>query len=309
MSTNQSARLRDVAARDTNTALTRGEPPKDFPAMLDAWLPEIRRALPKHMDGDRMARIALTEFRKNPTLGKCEPKSVFAAVVIASQLGLEPGVLGQAYLVPYYNTRKQRHECQLIPGWQGYADLVARAGRASVWTGAVYQGDEFDYGQGDRPFISHKSMAEEETEEKLLYCYAVGRIKNSEWPVVEVWPVRKIRAHLKRYNKQGDKHYALNGNLEMYGRKVALLQVMKYMPKSTDVASLAELDRAQGQGLDLKANDKGVLEGVWSVDDDAPQGGEGGGEPPPAGEQQGAPAAAQPDPDVQRVKSGDLNLE
>lgn len=241
--------------------------------MLVAYKSEIERALPKHMDANRMCRIALTCYRLNPTLGKCEPKSVFAAVVVASQLGLEPGVLGQAYLVPYFNSKKNRYECQLIPGWQGYADLVARAGRASVWTGAVYQGDDFDYAQGDRPFVTHRSAGGEETEERLTHVYAVGRIKEADWAVIEVWPIAKVRRHLTRYNKQGDKHYALKGNLEMYGRKVALLQVIKYMPKSTDIASMAELDRGGSQNLDLQKNDKGVIEGVFTPEvdeDDAP---------------------------------------
>lgn len=240
-----------------------------FPVMLKNYASEIARALPKHMDGDRMARIALTEFRKNPKLADCEPKSVFAAVIVAAQLGLEPGVLGQAYLVPYKVSKKvrgewQEHfECQLIPGWQGYADLVARAGRASVWTGAVYQGDEFDYTKGDRPFITHKELAEDQSEAKLTHCYAVGRIKDSDWAVIEVWTVKKIRAHLGKYNKQGEKHYALKGNLEMYGRKVALLQVIKYMPKSPDLGTAVTLEHT-ADGKQNLTDAKSVIDGTWA---------------------------------------------
>jgi hypothetical protein len=149
------------------------EDPKTFPGMLKVYASEIARALPKHMDGDRMARIALTEFRKNPRSRKCEPKSVFAAVVVASQLGLEPGVLGQAYLVPYKANKKingewvEQWECQLIPGWQGLADLVARAGRASVWTGAVFKGDEFDWGRATGRSSSTSRGDGDETEANL----------------------------------------------------------------------------------------------------------------------------------------------
>ncbi len=250
------------------------EDPKTFPGMLKVYAGEIARALPKHMDGDRMCRIALTEFRKNPSLAKCEPKSIFAAIVVASQMGLEPGVLGQAYLVPYKASKKvngewiEEWECQLIPGWQGLTDLVARAGRASVWTGAVFKGDEFEWGMGDRPYVLHRRGDGDEDEKSLTYVYAVGRIKNAEWPIVEVWSIAKVKSHLARYNKVGDRHYALKGNLEMYGRKVALLQVLKYMPKSTDVASAMELDSSGGrsQGLGLTPNDKGVLEGTWAVE-------------------------------------------
>ena len=45
----------------------------NFPAMLKAYLPEIQRALPQHLNGDRMARIALTAFRRTPKLAALQP--------------------------------------------------------------------------------------------------------------------------------------------------------------------------------------------------------------------------------------------
>jgi recombination protein RecT len=62
-------------------APTDAEQPKGFPAMLDQFKGEIARALPKHINPDRMARIALTAFRMTPKLGECDPRSVFAAVI------------------------------------------------------------------------------------------------------------------------------------------------------------------------------------------------------------------------------------
>jgi recombination protein RecT len=46
-----------------------------------------------------MARIALTAFRMNPKLSEVDPRSVFAAVIQSSQLGLEIGLMGEAHLV------------------------------------------------------------------------------------------------------------------------------------------------------------------------------------------------------------------
>ena len=208
--------------------------------MLQRFKQEIARALPKHLSAERMARIALTSFRKNPKLGQCDPKSVFAAVIMASQLGWEIGIGGQAYLIPY------GRECQLVPGWMGLVDLVFRTGRASVWTGAVYEGDEFEYFLGDSPFIKHRPVATGD-EAKLLYVYAVGRMNAADWPVIEVWPMAKVIAHRDKYNKVGRQHYSYQ-HLEMYARKVALLQVLKYMPKSTEMQLALQLDQAAGAG-------------------------------------------------------------
>lgn len=224
-------------------------PVTGFPAMLKKLTGEIGNALPRHMNADRMTRIALTEFRKNKQLAECDPRTVCASIVIASQLGLEPGVLGQGYLVPYRGT------CQFIPGWQGFADLVSRTGRASVWTGAVYAGDEFEYALGDSPFLKHRPGDGDQDEGNLLYVYAIGRIKDAQWPVIEVWSVSKVKKHRDRYNKVGAKHYSY-GNFELYARKIALLQVIKYMPKSTELAMAVDLDNsASGSGQKISLDD------------------------------------------------------
>lgn len=226
-----------------------------FPAMLEKFKGEIARALPKHMSGDRLARIALTEFRKNPKLGQCDPRSVFAAVVMGSQLGLEPGIMGQSFLVPYGK------QCQFIPGWQGYVDLVSRSGRATVWTGAVFGGDEFEYALGDRPFVRHVPCGEDDPA-LITHAYAVGRVNGCEWPVIEVWPVKRVLKHRDKYNKVGKAHYSFN-QWEMYCRKVVLLQVVKYMPKSIELNTASQLDIAAEAGAqDFSVTD--AIEGNWA---------------------------------------------
>lgn len=84
-------------------------PKKPVPALVRTVLSpgfkkQLATALPKHLTADRMARIALTEIRKNPALLKTQPESFMGAVMQAAQLGIELGsALGHAYLVPYGN--------------------------------------------------------------------------------------------------------------------------------------------------------------------------------------------------------------
>ena len=85
-------------------------------------LAQLRTALPSHFSAERMARLALTAFRTNRGLQNCTPSSIMAAVMSAAQLGLEPHVQGQCYLVPHGN------ECTLIVGYQGLLDLIRRSG-------------------------------------------------------------------------------------------------------------------------------------------------------------------------------------
>lgn len=256
-----------AALKTVATGVSAEAKPKDFPAMLTAWLPEIKRALPKHLNADRMSRIALTAFRRTPKLADCDPRSVFAAVIQASQLGLEPDTLGRSYLIPYKVNKKvgnkweSHYECQFIPGWKGLMDLMNRSGLGSAWTGAVFEGDEFEYRLGDSPFVNHVPGGEDDPL-KLTHVYAVGRAKGSEWPVLEVWPITKVTRHRNRYNKVGDKHYSYE-NWEMYARKVPLLQVLKYMPCSIELSAAIAMNDAAEAGAQ-SINIKDAIEGTWA---------------------------------------------
>lgn len=231
------------------------EPRNTFPALLEAHKKQIALALPKHLNADRMARIALTCFRTTPKLAECDPTSVFAAVIQAAQLGLEPGLNGRCYLIPYGNT------CQFIPGWKGLVELVNRSGRASVWTGVIYQGQKFDYQQGDSPRLSIPDISNEDNPDLIAYTYAVGRVKGADQPVIELWSREKIERHRDRYNKVGKAHYSYK-HWEMYARKVPLLQVLKYLPSTPELeAAMILNDAAEVNAQHLTVKD--AIEGTF----------------------------------------------
>jgi recombination protein RecT len=220
-------------------------PAKSLSNFLTQYKGQIANALPKHISPDRMVRLTMTAFSQNSALQKCDLHTIFGSVIVASQLGLEIGVGGQGYLVPYGKT------CTFVPGWQGLVDLVSRAGRATVWTGAVYVGDEFDWALGDMPYIKHRPAGGGDSYKDITHVYAVGRVNGSQYPVLEVWSMDRVIRHLNKYNKVGTRHYALtdNGrNMEMYARKVVLLQVLKYMPKSIEVQRAMDVATAVDAG-------------------------------------------------------------
>jgi recombination protein RecT len=88
---------------------------------------------------------------------------------------------------------------------------------------------------------------EENDPDALTHVYAIGRVNGSDYPVIEVWTVGKIRKHRDKYNKQGAKHYSFR-DWEMYARKIPLLQVLKYMPKSIEMSNAIALTNAADQG-------------------------------------------------------------
>lgn len=273
-------RLRAVATG--NKAET---PIAKFSSFMDKLKPQLALALPKHMNADRMSRLALTAFSTNADLQQCSPQSIAGSIMTAAQLGLEPGINGQGYLIPYKGT------CTFVPGWKGLVDLVARSGRATVWTGVVYPGDRFEYQLGDAPFCRHIPGDSAEGEDEFTHVYAIGRVRDASMAVIEVWTRAKVKKHLKAYNKVGGRHYAnaSENNFEMYARKVALLQVLKYMPASIELANAVDISNAAESGKSA------VLEGNFvHVIDNADEAGQAGGADPDTGEIAGEKASTDP---------------
>lgn len=233
-----------------------------FPNMLEKFKGEIARALPRHLNPDRMCRIALTEFRKNPKLADCDPRSVFAAIIVASQLGLEPGVLGQAYLIPYKN------ECQLIVGYQGLIDLVRRSGMVQrVEAHVVHHGDKFTYRTGLHTVLEHEPQLEG-TPGALRLVYAVAEFKDGGYHVEVMTEdqINKIRdrsqavINAKKYGKTTPWD---TDTSEMW-RKTALRRICKFLPKSPEIAIALSLDDAAAQGRQaITVQD--AIDGTWQA--------------------------------------------
>jgi recombination protein RecT len=212
-----------------------------FSGFLDKVKPQLARALPKHMDSDRMARLALTAFSTSPKLQECTPQSIAASLMTAGQLGLEPGVNGAGFLVPYGTT------CTFVPGWKGLVDLVSRSGRGTVYTGVIFNDQRYTYTDGAKRDLVIHNETDLEDPADITHAYAIGWVKGSVMPIIELWSVAKIEKHRDKYNKQGKKHYSYR-DWEMYARKVPLLQVLKYMPASIEMANAINVSYAAEEG-------------------------------------------------------------
>lgn len=145
MSTTTDALKSQLATREDAAVAPNGKP--SVRALIEQMKPEIARALPRHMDADRLARIALTMFRQTPKLQECSPESFLGALMTTSQLGLEPGPLGHAYFVPF------KGQVQFILGYKGMIELARRSGNIdSLIAREVYGNDRLEvaYGLEDR---------------------------------------------------------------------------------------------------------------------------------------------------------------
>ena len=219
---------------------------------------EVQRAVPAGMDGDRIVRIAITLIRQSDiakatgtattSLSECDPQSFAAALLTSSALGLEPGIGGLAYLVPYRNSRARMVECTLIVGYRGHAALAWRHPRVQDFgSGYVLPSDEFDWEDGMDQYLRHKPDLEARANPKAepVAYYAWGKLAGGGRKI-EVMPAEKVREFRRgKVGPQGKDMIDPNHWME---RKVPLRQVLKSMPWSvTDWANVVD----ERTGLEL----------------------------------------------------------
>lgn len=240
MGTNLAARAQQAATVQT---APQQNAPQTIGGLIQSMRGEITRALPKHMDGDRMARIALTALRRDPKLERCDPKSFMGALLTAAQLGLEPGVSGEAYLVPY------GRECTLIVGYQGYAKLFWQHPLAKhLDAQAVYENDEFDYAYGLEPFLRHKPALGERGAVTAFYAVAALTSGATAFVVLSPKDVKDLRG-------TSGPNGGIKDPMHWMSRKTAVRQLVKLLPKSADLARAIEVDEKVRTDLNEDAID------------------------------------------------------
>ena len=193
---------------------------------------EIKKALPSVLTPERFTRIVLSALSTNPKLQETTPESFLGAMMTAAQLGMEPNTpLGQAYLLPYYNSKKRFLECQFQLGYKGLIDLAYRSGEVStIQAHVVYEHDKFSYAYGLEPQLEHvPAMGDRGSP---THVYAVFRTKDGGYSF-GVMSIDDVRRHAQRYSKSFE-----NGpwqtNFEEMAKKTVLKRVLKYAPLKSD---------------------------------------------------------------------------
>lgn len=208
--------------------------------LLDKMAPEIQLALPKHMNADRMARVAMTAVSSNPRLLECEPKTLLGALMEASQLGLEPNTgLDQAYLIPYYNKNIKGFSVQLQISYKGMIELARRSGQyKAIYAHEVYEEDTFEIEYGLHKNLIHRPVLEPESEP--IGYYAVYHLTNGGFDFI-YWTREKVEAHGRKYAKSFDKG-PWRTNFDQMAKKTVLKDLLAYAPKSIEIQNAVTSD-------------------------------------------------------------------
>ena len=221
-----------LTAQNKETAVAEKKPKTIFD-VIQAGAKQFATALPKHINTDRFVRIAITTIRQNPKLAQCSQESLLGALMVSAQLGLEPGTLGQCYLIPY------GRECQFQIGYKGMIELLRRSGQLKdIYAYSVYENDDFEITYGlDRNLIHKPNLA---NKGNFLGCYCVAILKD-DTRAFEYMTKEEIEAHAKKFSKTfGNGPWKTD--FEAMAHKTVVKKMLKWLPLSVEFLENIEKD-------------------------------------------------------------------
>jgi len=208
--------------------------------LIERQKEQIARALPKHITAERFARIVLTQIRTNAKLLECDQQSLLGAIMLSAQLGLEPGPLGHAYIVPY------GREATFIIGYKGYLDLMWRSGKLlSLAVHEVCENDEFDFEYGLEERLRHKPALRNRGE--VIGYYLVARYKDGGHFVY--WMSREDIDKIRQRSKAANSGPWAT-DYDAMARKTVVRQAARWMPLSIEVQRALAFDESSPTDID-----------------------------------------------------------
>jgi len=201
--------------------------------LIESMKGQIQRALPSHIKLDRFIRTALTAVRQNPALAACSKESFLASLMMASQLGLEPNILGACYFVPYGK------ECQFLIGYRGMIDIARRTGQIQcIYAECICENDEYQVELGLERKLIHKPLLDGDRG-KVIHTYAVAHYKDGGYDFV-ILPESEIEK-IKKSSRGANSGYSpWNNFADEMRKKTAIRRLFKILPVSPEVVSQIE---------------------------------------------------------------------
>lgn len=262
----------------TGTAVAEMKPKERIAHLLNQRRGEIAKMLPKHLNAERLLKVAQIAATTTPALAECDIPSLIGAIGQCAQMGLEPNtVLGHAYLVPFNTKRKDAQgrerwvkSVQVVIGYKGLIDLARRSGQiASIAAHEVCANDHFELVYGLDEKLNHSPSMGERGE--VIGFYAVAKLQGGghAFEFMSVHQVREIMAATQSKGKYGPWH----DHFTEMGRKTVIRRLAKYLPLSVEFQTAVALDGLASADKDQHLD---TIDGDFMVipEHDAPPAGE-----------------------------------
>lgn len=210
---------------------------QDVYTLIQSMKKQLSDALPNHIKIEHFLRTALTAVRKTPDLALCTKESFLGSLLNAAQIGLEPSLLGQCFLIPFNNKTTGQKECQLIIGYQGLLTLVYRSTKVKeVYSEIIYEKDEYKVIFGlNRELVHVPNFTQDRG--KPIFTYAVATLDDGN----KVWVI------LPEHEIQKRKNVGRAGNVwsqwpDEMRKKTAIKYLCKVLPLSVNEREAIDQD-------------------------------------------------------------------
>lgn len=260
-----------------NRPLASMKPKEQIAYLLKSKQGEIAKMLPKHLNAERLLKVAQIAATTTPALAKCDVASLVGAIGQCAQMGLEPNtVLGHAYLVPFNTKRKDAqgverwvNSVQVIIGYKGLIDLARRSGQIiSIAAHEVCEADHFELVYGLDEKLVHKPSLGERGD--VIGFYAVAKLKDGGHSF-EFMSKHQVTQIAKASQSKGGYGPWKDHFTEM-GRKTVIRRLAKYLPLSIEFQTAATLDGMADAGKDQHLDANNTIDGEFNlVPEDAQQ--------------------------------------
>lgn len=207
---------------------------------------QLKMALPAHMRPERIVRIALTTLKTTPKLYECDPQSFLAALFQSAQLGLEPNLNGEAWIIPYNVQGRLMAQFQI--GAYGLVKLFwNHQNSVSLQVEKVHKYDDFEYDLGENKLRHIPPSFGKERGEVIGY-YAMAGLANGGRAIKVLSKDEALdlgKKFSKCFSRQNGKFIPGTPWAEHFdamAMKTVMKQLMKLLPKSIEIQKALAMD-------------------------------------------------------------------
>lgn len=204
---------------------------------LDDKAPQLKAALPSHIDYEQFKNTAMLAVSQDPELLKATKKSLFTACMKAAQDGLMPDGR-EAALVRFSDRKSGTLEAQYMPMMYGILKKARQSGElSSIRAHVVYEGDHFEYVLGDEERIEHRPTLQNRGQ--AIAAYAIADLTNGirEREVMPVEEIERVRSASRTKNSGPWTQW-----WSEMARKTVLRRLAKRLPMSSETDQLVRRD-------------------------------------------------------------------
>ena len=224
----------------SNAITTERQPPSLGSKVTRGWIQRVSKA---GLDPEKVSSRLMLEIRRNETLGKCSMPSLAQCAMEAASLGLSfGGVMGQAFAIPFWDSKGKIYKAQLLVGYKGYITVAHREGIV-IRAGVFYENDEYDYDEGTG-HIRHKPTLVERGAMLASWAQAEFADGRKKCKVMTMEDIHAVRDNSQGYRRANDKGYShpWSDFFPAMAQKSAIRNLFKTLPQGSNLEALAVSD-------------------------------------------------------------------